>query len=472
MTLGDASLGAKKPVVQVFCRAYLVGRFRENFVPLADRFEFRFLCDGACPGTDDTRADFYRNWRARKMSASLTPAEIDDVLTRCRLLRNIDRREAERMLHAMALTLEAKLDESNPDVVVCHMVDEYVTHLLSILSGKRGIHFLAYVYSYFPGYVQFVDSSLGHAPIVREPTDEEVDAIVARLSRGQFRQDYDQKPRGTRIRQLKAVVRYQVKRAYFALKGWSEGDPLNVHYVIIPYLAEFRRMRDLPSPAQFDGNWRDRVRAESAAGRRTLFLPLAYFPESTTDYWVRNTKIIDYVEMTLNMLRSLGRDFALVVKEHPHMVGARPIDVYRAIAAVDGVILVPPDVYVTDVVDEVDAVVLGGGSGGVEARLRGKPVFSFCDTSYWFEASGASYLDLDQMDHWAATISEVLKVDPDRSAEGNRAFVRKCLRTTARQRPPEGRWPLCNVDDLEAALTQAVLYRPSAGKVPSTLSRR
>jgi len=57
---------------------------------------------------------------------------------------NLDRGDAERRLHAMAAALQEWLDRLNPEAVICHMVDEYVTHLLSLLAQRRGIPFIGY----------------------------------------------------------------------------------------------------------------------------------------------------------------------------------------------------------------------------------------------------------------------------------------------------------------------------------------
>lgn len=445
-----------KPIVQVFCRAYLVDEFRSNFEPLSERFDFRFFCDGNKPGTQDTREAFYRHWHNCDISLLLTEDEIDDCVQRCRLLRNIDRPDALRLLHAMALSLDSQLEASRPSLVICHMVDEYVTYLLATLARKRGIAYLGYIYSYFPGYVQVIESSMGLGFDVREPTQEEAEAIVTRYSSGRFRRDYAQKQRGTVLRQLKSVLRYRLKLVYFWLKGRVERDPLNVHYLITPYVAEYRHMRNLPPADIFDRDWANRIENERSAGRRVVFLPLGYFPESAIDYWVGNTSIIDYERKTIEMVASMGRRFAVAVKEHPHMIGARARAFYDRLAKVPGVIMVPPEVYATEVMDDADAVVLGGGSGGVEARLRNRPVFSYCDTSYWFEVSGATFLDLDSTDGWPDVIEARLAVAETPTDSSRLEFAKACLRSTVHERPGAGRWPLCAPEELEVVLRRGI----------------
>ena len=66
------------PVVLVFSRAYIADEFRDNVAPLQDEFDFRFLCDGRKPGTEDTRARFYHHWRTESKYAGLSEEEIDE----------------------------------------------------------------------------------------------------------------------------------------------------------------------------------------------------------------------------------------------------------------------------------------------------------------------------------------------------------------------------------------------------------
>ncbi len=146
-----AAPAASKARILIFCRAYLVDDFRANVAPLESEFDFRFLCDGKKPGTDDTRARFYHHLRARTAWPLLSAEERDDVIGRCRLLRNIERPKAEALVNAMGNALQEWFTQTNPQAVLCHMVDEYVTHLTSIIARKRGIFYVGYAGFFFPG---------------------------------------------------------------------------------------------------------------------------------------------------------------------------------------------------------------------------------------------------------------------------------------------------------------------------------
>jgi hypothetical protein len=446
----------ERPIVLLFCRPYLVADFRTNFAPLSDRYDFRNLTDGHHPGTDDTREAFYRHMKAGTKSAALTDEDRAEIARRCRLLRNIDPGQASRLVEAMACALTEWLDRLRPQAVICHIVDEYVTQTLSMLARKRGIRFVGYAYSFFPNLVQAFEHEYGRAYDVREASVEEAREVIATLSQATYRQDYGQRTNYSLRQHLKGMARYQVKRAVFWAKALREKDPWNVHYAITPFIVERRRLADFPADRDFETDWKLPVERARAAGRRVLYLPLGYFPESTIDYWTPNTDIIDYEDRAVEIAATFASAATLVVKEHPHMMGARKRSFYRRLRAIENVVLAHPLDYSSEVLQRCDAIVLGAGSGGIEAVLRGKPVFSYVSTSYWFEPSGAFYLDLATIPDWPRLVADGIEAHRPLNDGEKERFIKRCLASTMRQRPGRKRWPLCDIRDLDRLLSRAV----------------
>ena len=290
-----------------------------------------YLCDGRSPGTDDTRELFYKNLKADRPFDILSSEEREDVLARCRLLRNIPRNEAESLVNAMGRTLEAWLERVHPEVILSHMVDEYVLHLLSILGRKRGIPFVGYAGSFFPERIQITQQASGQLFNVRKPDADEIHETLEILLKPNFRQDYSQKLTYNRRQHLFMMARYRFKLFWFKLKGWLEQDSKNVHYLITPYVVERRQFDALPSATYFDSNWSKKI---ASVTKPLIYLPLAYFPESTIDYWIKDRRILDYEAMTLRMANVLSEKFTVVVKEHPHMLGCRSVSFYAELKRV------------------------------------------------------------------------------------------------------------------------------------------
>lgn len=445
----------KRRRVLAFSRHYLAADFRANLAPVADEYDISYLVDGRSPGTPDTRKSFYKALRADIRCPEIDEATQADVIIRCRWLRNLPKVKAQRMVHAMAHALVTELNRVQPDIVMCHWVDEYVTHLLSILAARRGAPFLSYAFSYFPGHVQMVARSDGLALNVREPSEAEVQETLETISPVLFRQDYLQPKEYTRGRHNWAVVRYSLKRLAFKLMAVRDRDPLNVHYRLTPFIAERRFFSDFPIAASFETDWAGKL--ESLRSRRPdrpiVYMPLGYFPESTTDYWIANTRILDYSAMVVKMVKALTSECIVVVKEHAHMAGARDSDLYRQLLSIEGCVSVPPGQYSNEVLAKCDGIVMGGGSVGVEAYVRGKPIFSYCPTAFWFEPAGAKLLDLDRIESWATQIKETLPLYQQPTREDCAKFISACLRSTVRSRAADTVWPAMNVEDLRVLLT-------------------
>jgi hypothetical protein len=381
-----------------------------------------------------------------------------EIVSRCRYLRNLPASQSLEMVRAMASVLAQELDAYEPAVVLSHMVDDYVTHLLAELSRRRGIVYVGYAYSYFPGKIQATRYGYGEPHDLRDPPDEEVRETLGVISERTFRQNYLQKDAYTRSRHLLAMLRYRVKQAVFAYKARVQRDPLHVHYACLPYVVERRHWRDFPSERDFHTDWREHLPLSSHSARRpVIYFPLGYFPEATIDYWIEDRRILDYERQVQEICAQLGRHFLVVVKEHLHMLGARSPVFYRALRDTPGVLSVPPLEFSNDVMAACDLVLMGAGSIGVEAFIRGKPIASFCDRSYWFAHAHAARLDLADLTRWPQIIQRAIRTYAAPAEQERFEFVRGCLRSTMRAQRLGHRWPICEPDDLRQALESALV---------------
>jgi hypothetical protein len=464
------SAGERRGRVFVFCRPYLIEDFRVNVASLAQRYEFRFLSDGRCDGVTDTRERFYARLETAQAARWLSAEQERDFMARCSLLRNLQQPQALKMIRAMASVLEEELEAFRPEVILSHMVDDYITHLLSELARARSIVYVGYAYSYFPGKVQSTSFSGGAPHDLRDPPDEEVRAALQEISQRTFRQNYLQQDTYSPARHLKAMLRYRVKQVVFTFKAWRERDPLHLHYRCLPFVVERRHWRDFPAAADFHVDWRQRMQGAADASQKPIvYLPLGYFPEATIDYWIEDRRFLDYERTVLTICRELGRHFRVLVKEHLHMLGGRSPVFYRALRDTAGVTSVPPLEFSNDVLETCDLVLMGAGSIGVEAFIRGKPIASVCDRSYWFDHARATRLEMSELDRWPQMLLQTIQSYVPPAESDKVEFVRECLRSTMRTLRPGKVWPICVPEDLQAAL--AIASRVDASPVVTPLEQ-
>ncbi len=445
-----------RPKLLVFCRNYLIPDFHEIFDPLLEKYDIKYLTDQYCKfGTEDTRKPFYDFLKNEKLCSELDQDTENDVIARCRLLRNLNRKQSSRMLHAMANVIGDVIEKTKPDLIFTHMVDEYILHLFCILAARRKIPYASYCGSYFPGHALIFDSQNGSALPFRSPEEAEVQKVLEQISPVDFRQNYNQVKSYSIWQHLRLLIRYAAKKIIFLFKSFFEKDPWGVHYKIVPYCADRRRLTDFPNMDNFVIDWQSKLSElkTSFPEKVVLYMPLAYSPEATTDYWIDNTSIIDYNNKVIEIIKTLALNCIVLVKEHTHMMGARDASLHRVLKSIDFVISIHPNALGNEVLLRSNAVILGSGSVGVEAFLRDRPVFSYCENAYWFTFSKANYLDLDNIPEWTNQIKKALPSYSPASNEEKKRFVFDCLKSTLRTRPNGRRWPLLDTKDLDLLVT-------------------
>lgn len=442
-----------------FFRFYFEQDFRVYENNLNNEIKYYFLTDGKSSKTRDIRKSFYKGVRNKILFSELTPEDEIEIILRCRFLRNIPREKARVLLHAMGRALSEEIDNINPDLYISHMVDDYVTHLVSFIASRRGRKFLVYYPSYFTGYAQISQGANGEAYDVRTPNEYEADNILQVILNNMYRQNYRQNKNYTFIYHLKAVLKHKIKKVVYFARSIIDQDLQNAHYKSMPYIAARRYLTDYPRQSDFDALWKNKLKNEIKINARpVVYVPLAYFPEAVVDYWVDDVSIINYENKMLNIINLLAKEFIVLVKEHIHMMGSRRRNFYYSLNKKNpNIINVPPLEYSNYVVNVADAIVMGGGSVGVEAAIRGKPIFSFCKNAYWFAHAKAFSLPLDNIEEWSSIIKIGLQTFVPLNEQEKREFILACLRSTIPISSKGTIWPHIGPDDLKEFITSSLI---------------
>jgi hypothetical protein len=407
---------ATKPQLLVYIRSYFWELYQDMFRGL-ELYEMTVITDFSGKNVMAINPPFHRHLQAPDPGP--TGFNEDEIIRRCRLLRNLPRGQAVRMLRAMHATLVPEMRRQPWVAVMGQTVDDYVTHLLSLIAEQQGIPYIGFCSSYFPDYTQITVGWDGACAVGRVATRAESEAALARVSGDRFRQDYDNMKLYDFRVHAQRVARYWCKRVYFELARRLRGTPQHVHYLLQPFLAQQKRLRDYPRHsfhADWDSRWRN-------SGRLPVYIPLGYTPECSTDYMILDMRYIDYETTIIRIAERLARDFTVLIKDHFHMQGIRDLAFYDRLREIPGVVLVPPGVNSNALLARgVDHVLSGGGSVGVEATIRGKKLYAFSDTIYWQPPSGSRFLKLDELEDWPEQIRSFQPAPSDPVG-----FVQTCL---------------------------------------------
>ena len=143
---------------------------------------------------------------------------------------------------------------------------------------------------------------------------------------------------------------------------------------------------------------------------KKAYIPLHWYPEATTDYWIKSLYHVDYFSSVMNTIDTLQKcGYEVFAKEHPHFLLSRESSFYISLKN-KGCHLVSPFVCTKKVFDNVDLVVVWNGSTGIESLLYGKDTKKVVN-SYYGDGLVANFL-----------INNVSDVDVD-----SKNIARKCI---------------------------------------------
>lgn len=325
----------------------------------------------------------YRHLRAGSRTQTLSAEELEEVRLRCRLLRMLPKAKAEAAAHAMAVALEEIIAEQKPTHYLSRMVDRYSNDLLDRLCRKHGIMVVTFVQGAFPTLTRL--TSRGEFNFVREPGEDEVDALYNKLSDPTQVVTYAiKKSNFTPSFYYKRLATRYAKHLYLSGMRMIKRDPLNYQWL---YWS-------LPMDAtgdpfgygvvkSFHTDWRDRMAAWKGL---SLAVPLPHIPEATTDYWIQNLDFVDYCELMIRLVQS-NPEVQFVIKEHWSGTGLKPRSFFERLAKLPNAVIVPPDdATLRELLPKTTALFSGEGTAGLEAIVAGTPVVFYDEPSFYLES--------------------------------------------------------------------------------------
>jgi hypothetical protein len=320
--------------------------------------------------------DFYRAYRRlygerREASALLAPAEVEDVIARCRVLRWLPRRRAAAMALAMAEAMETVLDEEKPTIVTSFTIDSYVSDILCRRAKARGVPHLEMTASALPGMAMIVPRGR-LAMVDEEPDPDLVDRKVHEMVDPLYAPTcVPGPPTFTAGRFLRTLTYFRVRAAFFKAYSWYRRDRLNLHYLDAqPILGHKARYKDVGIVRRIDADWRDRL--AGFPKERRIFVGLQLFPEASIDYWIEDRGLVQFEDMLVEVAEALSRaGFLLLVKDHPLQFGFRQIDLLDRLKALANVVVVPHEVTSNEMLTLVGTNFTTTGTPGLQSAMLG-----------------------------------------------------------------------------------------------------
>lgn len=319
-----------------------------------------------------------RDWLTHQEYNELVDVvNIDDVLQRCRGLRNISYTEARKLIYRAYLFFSSfYLQHTEIKLIVMGAVDNYIMDLMQRIGLKHGVVFIGVTDSFMsPEYKLF--SIRGELTKYYSPTEDEISKVYNTLRNRLISPSLPTKRSAVRsvVYDICSYIYRFIFRYVIMFK--IRGD-LAYEYRFSPFLHKCNSLGKILS-SKLLMTIED---VKKLTGSKLAYIPLHYYPEATTDYWINDNYHVDYLNSLRDIIKLLQKaGYSPIIKEHPAFYMARDKTVYSNLIE-DGAIILEPFIATKDIFELIDVVVVWNGSTGIEALIHGKPVFKVTNSYY------------------------------------------------------------------------------------------
>lgn len=324
-----------------------------------------FVSDYSVPGSFDLRSSAVSRHGngADRCNDEIIKPYITDIIKRDRLLRTLNRKEAELRIHSYYCSIQDYFAVRKVVCVISATVDQYVVDLIYLYCMINAIPFIGYHISVLPGYTLF--TSRGETHNYRPVQNDEIDRVIRVISDSAFRPAYIPTPNKLKLVGLKRYGQNLIRYAYYQIISFLPACKLNYH--VEASLSESRKR------LSFDILRALTWRCDKVPPGRYLYLPLQFHPECNSEYWDRSKTYEDYEDKIIKFVQVNSAYWNIVIKEHPNMLGLRLASFYRALKKC-GCQIVHTSQEHRRLLRDSYAVVTLNSSAGIEGLCEGKVV--------------------------------------------------------------------------------------------------
>jgi len=318
--------------------------------------------------------DFYKNLREdnceQKASTYISPLVCDDIIRRCRVLRNLNKSTALSMIGAMWIAFDDLIKKEKPKLVMSFIIDRYVLDVLDRVLKIHSVPFVGMTASIMPDYVMFMDR--GKLIPFRKPDLVEVETSRKQLINDSFAPSYVSRTKKyTRSLYWRTFLYYKIRGVAFQCIRYLKRDKLNLHYLdALNNLQHKPRLLDYKVLNYLNQDWADKLL--QIEKNKRVFLALQLLPEASIDYWLDSLDLLNNEEFVLKVCKVLGKaDFTVFIKDHPLQFGFRKRELIQQLAKLPYVVIVPYDASAMQLIKECAVTVTCTGTIGFQSVLAG-----------------------------------------------------------------------------------------------------
>jgi hypothetical protein len=302
---------------------------------------------------------------------------VESVIKRCRGLREIPYAESIILIYKAYLFFSKFFSTNNKiKLIVTGAVDNYIMDLMVCIGESYGVKFFGVTDSFMSPEYKLI-TVRGE---LNDVSDSDSKTIVSFKEKIISNIELCHKPKISKIfyKGVYSILSYYYRYLIRYMFKYKIIGDLGYEYRFAPYLKGFYSLSQIFALRYMTLN----INNMGKSGKPVAYIPLHWYPEATTDYWIHSTYHISYFSSVMNTIKRLQKlGYEVCAKEHPHYYLSRENDFYKSLQDVN-CLIISPFVCTKDIFEKVDIVVVWNGSTGIESLSYGKETFKVVNSYY------------------------------------------------------------------------------------------
>ena len=302
---------------------------------------------------------------------------IESVIKRCRGLRAIPYTESLKLVYKAYLFFSKFFSINNEiKLIVTGAIDNYIMDLMVCVGEKYGVKFLGVTDSFMSPEYKLI-TVRGELNEVSASNKESIDSFQKKIINN-INSCYVPKKSQIFYRSIYSFLSYYYRYLIRYVLKYKMLGRLEFDYRFSPYLKGFYSFSQIFSLRYLSSNLGDLGKSK----KPVAYIPLHWYPEATTDYWIDSMYHVEYFSSVINTIKNLQKlGYKVCAKEHPHYYLNRESFFYKHLRE-NNCLVFSPFVCTKKIFDKVDLVVVWNGSTGIESLLYGNKTVKVANSYY------------------------------------------------------------------------------------------
>ena len=346
---------------------------------LSNEFETLVITEHKSSQLHSLKDRFYFYYKNQQIS-SFTKDEIENIIDRCRVLRNIGKNKARKMVIAYENVFEDLFKDNSYSNIISFPIDRYPMDVMNRVAKRYNIDHLEITVSVLNNFSMILKlGEILSLPNNLLSTITEKDAYN-QLIDDNYKPNYVSKSKFNKFRWLYIYTYQNIRALAFKFIMLIENDHLSLHYLDSQMqLGHKITLKDIKVFKFINYNYQDIFKKQD---KTNVIIALQLYPEASIDYWVRDMGIVDYENFLIHVIQSFSKlGYNVFLKDHPLQFGYRTTEFLEKATLIDNVFFLPYESNVNYLMKFCKISFTTTGTIGLQASING--LVSFVTPSYY-----------------------------------------------------------------------------------------